>query len=131
MTKPAFVGEFETPVTLRLLGDELIRDVKVEYGYTPRWPYYSVRRRSVVSGEYQFGLSICVLPEAGIDGKRADVLSTAEEQWALSQMLAIGVLKPDLHEQIRSHVDDIAKRQDRENREGAGVSPDTPDVEAI
>jgi len=131
MARAAFVGEFETPVTIRLLGEDVIRNLKVEYGYTPRWPYYSARRRAVRQGEYQFGLGICVLLAPDTERGHTDPPSLAEDQWALSQLLAIGVLKPDLHERVRAHVDSIARRQDRENREAAGLAPDVPNAEAI
>jgi hypothetical protein len=122
MTKPPFSGSIEFKLTIRAFGVSVSRQAMALYTYTPSWSYLHVPSRQEQTGpsHLDFGLSLLAVPRS--DRKRTAPSSTKEPYWVpVGQLLAVGVLRTSIYEQLHLQIDTEAQRLDRANRISAGL----------
>lgn len=130
MPMSPFSGSIEFKLTIRAFDVQVIRNAKVNYTYTPTWPYYHVRSREEQAGGpcLDFGLSLLAVPRSD---RNRSFSPTNKPYWVpVSQLLTVGVLRTKVYEQIRAGIDAEALRIDRSNRFAAGL-PVPPAPEQI
>jgi hypothetical protein len=124
-----FSGLIEFKLTIRAFDERVIRRARVDYTYTPTWPYYDARSREERAGSpcLDFGLSLLAVPRA--DRNRSPVPPNNQPYWVpVSQLLTAGVLRTQVYDQIRARIDAEALSLDRGSRVSAGLPvPPLPD----
>ena len=116
MTKPPFSGSIEFKLTIRAFDQSVIRQAMVNYPYTPAWSYYHVssRQERTGDGHLDFGLSLLAVPR--LDRNRTAPSFTKEPYWVpVGQLLAVGVLRSSIYDELRARIDAEAHHLDRTN----------------
>ncbi len=122
MTKPPFSGAIEFKLAFRAFDEGVSRKARIIYAYTPPWPYFHVHSLKERTGEVQLELGLTLLALPRSDKRRTCRPPTNEPYWVpLGQLLAIGVLRTKVYEQLRGRIDDEAQSIDRNNRHSAGL----------
>jgi hypothetical protein len=116
MTKPAFAGEFEFKLTVRIFGASTVKDAKITYTYTPDWPYYDTALREEKLGNSRFGLGLLVLGNP-IPRLTKAVRRSAKPRWIrCDSLLLAGVLGGMVLTQLEARIEHEVRVKDRQNR---------------
>lgn len=122
MTKSPFSGSIEFQLAFRVFDVGVSRKARVVYTYTPPWPYYHVRSRKERTRALQLDLGLTLLASPRSDRSRTERPLTNEPYWVpLGQLLAVGVLRTKVYDQLRARIDAEALDTDRRNRIQAGM----------
>ncbi|WP_428667621.1 hypothetical protein [Reyranella sp.] len=122
MSTPPFSESIEFKLTIRAFDERVIRTARVDYTYTPSWPYYDARSHAERAGSpcLDFGLSLLAVPRS--DKNRSFALPTNQPYWVpVGQLLTVGVLRSQVYDQIRARIDAEALSLDRSSRVSAGL----------
>lgn len=120
MSVPPFSGSIEFKLTIRALDERVNRQARVNFTYTPSWPYYDVQSCKERAGEpdLDFGLSLLAVPRS--DRNRSFSSPARAPYWVpVNQLLTVGVLRTPVYDQIRARIDAEALGIDRRNRTSA------------
>lgn len=124
----AFKGTLEFPLTMDLLGVQVVRRARVTWGHTPEWDYFGreARRDRGDSGDYSLLLEVAAEPESGDwvvaeDGEMRH--RPARLRWVQMPLLDHGVLPDSLVEKVFELIDAAVLEQDRDRREMAAEMP--------
>jgi hypothetical protein len=111
---PAFTGRYPLEITLELCGERVTRQVRVEYTYTPEWPYFDTRKQAPYVGWPGTIMSLHALtvPEEH-DGE-------AGPEWLeVSDILQAGVLPSEIVDGLSDAIEDQCRKEDAERRRAA------------
>lgn len=124
----AFKGTLEFPLTMDLLGTQVVRRARVTWGHTPDWDYFGreSKRETGDSGGYSLLLEVAAEPETGdwvVSGDGDMRHRPASLRWVPLPLLDHGVLPDALVERVFELIDASVLEQDRDRREMASEMP--------
>jgi hypothetical protein len=122
MAKSPFSGSIEFKLVIRAFGVSVIRQAMALYTYTPAWSYFHVLsgQERTDHSHLDFGLSLLAVPRS--DRKRTAPSPIQDPYWVpVGQLLAVGVLRMSIYDQLHLQIDTEAQRLDRANRISAGL----------
>jgi hypothetical protein len=131
MWEPAFTGTIEIDLTLSAFGIECVRKARVNWEWTPEWPYFDLRTKRVVEvlARGGFGLEIWAVPgteildmtPAGKWEATKDNPSWIDANWLIRD----GVLPSTIREQIEHEIEQRCQAEDQRRRALNGIPGDT------
>ena len=129
MTTPAFTGEIEFKLTVRMFDESVVRKAKITYVYTPDWPHYDTTSRMERVRESMIGFGLSVLANPIPSMIRPSRSARKEPRWVrCDQLLNAGVLRRKVYDHILGHIEREAEDTDRANRVQAGIPvPELPE----
>ena len=125
-----FTGSVVFDVHLRLLGASITRQLRVNYQYSPSWPYLDPETGEEVTGmnEMRFDLEILARPRAEKLPRRRP--EDREPYWTPArELLAIRVFNHRVYEELNVMIDSDAHIEDLIRRHKANPgAPSLPNV---
>src|SRR5262245_61735151 len=113
MTPIAFRGVVEFKLSMRALGHGVHRKVRVIYAYTPPWPFYDLKTGTETTFEMAMSLGLDLLALGSQDKNRTDKTDAHHRYWTpVNQLLAIGVFRSAIYENLLQLIDADAREQD-------------------
>jgi hypothetical protein len=127
MAEPAFTGTIEFNLAFNAFGVDCVRRVRVNWAWTPEWPYLDIREKRVVEvlSRGGFGLKIWAVPEEEMSvqtpaGTWKEVKD--EPGWiGANWLLMDGVLPKTVREQIEHEIEQRCQAEDQRRRALHGV----------
>jgi hypothetical protein len=131
MTTPPFTGTIDFDLTIRALGERVLRKVRAIYTYTPQWPYFHTPSQTERTSDPRLDLGLTLLAIPRSDMNRIGQPIANDPYWVpVGQLLTVGVLRKRVYDELRARIDAEALEADRRNRISAGLSV-PPQAECI
>ena len=115
--KLAFTGEVVVDVHFRLLGSSITRQLRVNYEYTPSWPYFDPETGKEIASDPALKLDLEILARPRSENLTKSIPANREPYWtSASDLLALGVLNRRVYEQLNvmidsdAHIEDLIRR---------------------
>lgn len=120
--KFAFSGAVVVDLRLRLLGASITRQLRVNYEYTPSWPYFDVATGKEVVSDPALKLALDILARPRAEKPPKTTPANREPYWtSASDLLAVGVLNRRVYEQLNAMINNDARAEDWLRRGGASL----------
>jgi hypothetical protein len=122
MTTPAFTRSIEFKIALIAFDRRTSRAVRVDYTYTPPWPYCAVPTGTECIGKSELNLGLVSVAVPRWSRKSTQQPVSREPIWVPMGTLLTGTFSARMHNELQARVDVQARDADRMNRVRAGLS---------
>ena len=128
--KFAFTGQVVVDLHLRLVGAAITRQLRVNFKYTPSWPFFDPETGKDIASDPALKLDLEILARPRSEKLTKATAASREPYWtSASDLLALGVLNRRVYEQLNVMIDSDAHIEDliRRHKANSGA-PSLPNV---